>query len=258
MIYNNTTELIKSNCPNLPALIPAYNNPSYTENMIRQLNEYGFNNKDIIILDNFSKSPAMQDTLRKLDKLGCRVVRKFTNDGPREYYLNKKLFDWLPELFILTDPDIEFNSSLPKDFVQTLINVSKEYELYKVGFALDIEMDGIESSIKEINFSPQLTMYQWETQFWQDLIDVTGDGHPIYRAAIDTTFCLVNKSFFEYYSEPMQIGRRCARIGGDFTAQHYGWYENPPISEDEYEYYLSKVPPQWSFSSNEIKRKRGL
>ena len=119
-------------------------------------------------------------------------------------------------------------------------------------------MNGIESNIKDINFHPQLTMYQWETQFWQDVIDVTNNGHPIYRAAIDTTFCLVNKSFFEYYEEPMQIKNKCARIGGDFTAQHYGWYNNPPISEDEYDYYLSKVPLSWSFSSNEVKRKKGL
>jgi len=260
MILHSVKDLIKLDSPNFPVVIPTYNNPTYTVTMIKKLIEYGFNYSDIIILDNFSKYSKMKDVLDFAHQFGCIVVKKFTNDGPREYYKNKELFDWLPEKFILTDPDIGFNKNLPKDFINTMISISEKYKLYKVGFALDIEMDHLngDTNIKNIMFNPRLSMYQWEQQFWSNKLFETEDYDPVYSAAIDTTFCLVNKKFFRDYEEPMQIKDLCVRIGGDFTAQHYGWYEIPPIDKSEYEFYLSQIPPQWSFTSNEIKRRKGL
>lgn len=257
MIYNTIGQMIKEQVsPKLPVFIPAYNNPSYVQNMVEKLINSGFKASDIIVSDNFSKYPGMRDTLENLSNLGCHVIKKFTNDGPREYYLNKKLYNWFPECFIVTDPDIELNDNLPSNWVEILIETSKKYELYKVGFALDI--DGEDLNIKDIMFNQMVNMYDWEKQFYLNIIDVTDDGDPIYRAAIDTTFCLVNKSFARPYQEPMQVKDICARIGGNFTAQHYGWYNNPPIPKDELFFYLSYVPPQWSFTSNEIKRRKGL
>lgn len=258
MIVYSIKDLVELEAPKLPVVIPTFNNPTYMCNMIEQLVSCGFDYEDIIILDNFSRSTIMQEMLSAAGAWGCIVVKKFTNDGPREYYLNKTLFNWLPEKFIITDPDIEFNENLPKNFVSELIRISEIHQLYKVGFALDIEMVGIESNIKQINFNPILSMYEWEKQFWQDEIDKLDDGSQIYRAAIDTTFCLVNKKYFTNYQEPMQIEYKCARIGGSFTAQHYGWYTNPPVTEYEYEYYLSQVLPQWSFTSNAIKQRKGI
>jgi len=258
MIIYSIKDLIQLESPKLPVIIPTFNNPTYMCNMIEQLVDYGFRYEDIIILDNFSRSAIMQDMLDTANQWGCIVVKKFTNDGPREYYLNKSLFEWLPEKFILTDPDIKFNENLPQKFLSELIKVSETYQLYKVGFALDIEMVGINSNIKKIDFNSIFSMHEWEKQFWQDEIDKLDDGSQIYRAAIDTTFCLVNKKYFTDYQEPMQIGYKCARIGGNFTAQHYGWYDNPPMNTDEYNYYLSQIPPQWSFTSNAIKQKRKI
>jgi glycosyltransferase involved in cell wall biosynthesis len=262
MIFSSVNEMIsKIESPNLPVVMPTYNNPTYMAKMIEQLVEYGFSYSDIIILDNFSRSPLMREILDAAgNKFGCVVVKKFTNDGPREYYRNKKLFEWLPEKFFLTDPDIGFNKDLPKDFINTMIDISEEHNLYKVGFSLDIEMDHLngDTNIKNIMFNPNLSMYQWEKQFWNNIFSYTSELDPVYSAAIDTTFCLVNKKFFREYEEPMQIKDLCARIGGRFIAQHYGWYNLPPIARDEYEFYLSQVPPQWSFTSNEIKRRKGL
>lgn len=255
MMYFSVIKMIHGQGPGeLPVVIPTFNNPSYLQNMINQLEKYNLTN--IIILDNWSTNPDMNSLLSKLcDKY--TVVKKFTNDGPREYYLNKKLFNWLPEKFILTDPDIGFNENLPANFVQSLIDISLKHNLYKVGFALDIEMNGIDSNIKEIMFGNLMSMYQWETQFYNHQIDSV-DNQPVYLAAIDTTFCLVNKKFYEPYDEPMQIRDKCARVGGTFIAQHYGWHKNPPMTEEEFDFYLSMVPPQWSFTSNAIKMKRGL
>jgi hypothetical protein len=260
MIIYSVKDLIKLEVPKLPIIIPTFNNPTYMHMMVNQLNEYEFDYNDIIILDNFSKYPEMKIWLDAMSEKGCIVVKKFTNDGPREYYKNKDLFNWLPEKFVLTDPDIGFNKNLPKNFISTMINISENHGFYKVGFALDIEMNHLmgNTNIKDIMFNPVLNMYQWEKQFWKNKLFETNNYNPVYLAAIDTTFCLVNKKFFRDYEEPMQIKDLCVRIGGDFTAQHYGWYEVPPIDKGEYEFYLSQMPPQWSFSSNEIKRKKGL
>jgi hypothetical protein len=261
MKFDSVKHMINSmESPSFPVIIPTFNNPKYLNKMLGQLIDYGFEHKDIIILDNFSKYPVMQTTLNGKIEQGCIVVKKFTNDGPREYYKNKDLFDWLPEKFILTDPDIGFNKKLPKNFINTMIDISEKHGFYKVGFALDIEMNHLmgNTNIKDIMFNPTLSMYQWEKQFWSNKLFETEQYDPVYSAAIDTTFCLVNKKFFRDYEEPMQIKDLCVRIGGDFTAQHYGWYEIPPIDNSEYEFYLSQIPPQWSFTSNEMKRRKGL
>jgi len=262
MIYNTIRQMVKeAKSPELPVIIPTFNNPTYMCNMIEQLRMFGFEYQDIIILDNFSKSPIMQEMLNHAaKKFGCHVVKKFTNDGPREYYKNKDLFNWLPEKFILTDPDIGINPNIPHNFVEILSDVSEQYSMYKVGFALDIEMENLKgnSNIKDIMFAQNVTMYQWEKQFYANQIGFTKTADPIYLAAIDTTFCLVNKKFFTPYDAPMQVKDRCVRIGGNFTAQHYGWYYQPPMTKDEYNYYLSQVSPQWSFSSNEMKRRLEL
>lgn len=257
MIYHSIKDLIAAGpAPELPVIIPTFNNISYLTKMIIQLDEYNIDN--IIILDNFSTLPAMSEILDIYGET-YTVVKKFTNDGPREFYTNKEFYEWLPEKFIVTDPDIGFHKNLPKNFVEILSQVSDEFNMNRVGFALDTEMVGIKSIIKSIPFSNSgLTMYEWEKQFYRQFIGYTETGDSIYRAPIDTTFCLVNKKYHIDHTDPMQISNICARIGDKFTAQHYGWYENPPIDNKEYEFYLSKVPPQWSFTSNVVKMIKGI
>jgi len=255
MLYHSIDKMIKQEKPiGVPVYIPTFNNPEYLKLMIKQLEEYGID--QIIISDNWSTYSEMTILLNKLSKKYI-VVKKFTNDGPREFYTNKKLFNWLPEKFIVTDPDIGFNKNLPKDFIKVLSEISDLHQLYRTGFALDIEMDGIESIIEDIPFSNSgLTMYQWEQQFYIAEIGKTEHNDPIYAAPIDTTFCLVNKKYHIDHKDPMELQNLCARIGGKFIAQHYGWYKNPPISDIGLDKYLDLLPPQWSFTSNSIKSLR--
>jgi len=253
MLFSSVDKLVQTSPKSgIPIVIPTFNNLSYLTKMIIQLDNHNLEN--LIILDNWSTAPGMSEALDAYSEV-YTVVKKFTNDGPREYYQNEKLFNWLPQKFILTDPDIGFNENLPDNFVQILINTSEEHNLYKVGFALDIDMPHLngDSNINSIKFNPVLSMYQWESQFWQNKIGETESGDPVYQAAIDTTFCLVNKNYFTPYHEPMMITDRCARVGGNFTAQHYGWYNNPPASKAELDYYLSRITNKWSFTSNAIK-----
>jgi hypothetical protein len=219
--------------------------------MIRQLNERYVQN--ILVVDNFSSSQKMIELLDRLDKEdNVIVVRKFTNDGPTEFYRNPEFFQWLPQKFVISDPDIGFNPNLPTDFLTVMENVSEELKCMRVGFALDIDMDGVDHNMHDIMFHfTGLTMYQWEERFWQDKVGETKYGDPIYSAPIDTTFCFINKKYDvgDYYNPAV-------RIGGNFTAQHYGWYNTPPIPSEDHEFYLSRIPEHWSETGNAIKRKR--
>lgn len=250
MIYYSIYEMFAAGPPpEFPVIVPTFNNPDYLTIMMDQLQERNIN--DIIIVDNFSTYPPMKPLLDKYAN-DYIVVKKFTNDGPTEFYRNSDFFAWLPEKFIITDPDIGFNKNLPDDFVSIMEETSDQYGCMRVGFALDIEMPDVEHNMHEIMFhTTGLTMWQWEERFWREKVGETKYGDPIYSAPIDTTFCFINKKYDvgDYYNPSV-------RIAGNFTAQHYGWYNNPPISNEELEYYLNHIPGHWSETGNAIKRKR--
>lgn len=248
MIFRSIQEIIKKQtCPDMTVLIPTYNNPSYLRLMMRQLFEKKMN--EVVIVDNNSSCPEMCGLL---DNLGAivNVVRKKTNEGPMEFYLNKDFFSWLPKWFIVTDPDIGFNEDMPDDFLEIMKEFSEKLNLFRVGLALDREMKGVESNIKQIMFRDSgKTMYDWEGQFWACLIGETKYGDAMYDAPVDTTFCLINKE-----NDKGNYYKPAVRIAGRFTAQHYGWYKKPPIPEAENKFYLNSLSGQWSETGNAVKR----
>lgn len=254
MIFYSLDELVIAN-PNIkfPFVIPTYNNPTYLSSMISQIKNFDLK-CTIIVIDNFSDYKPMQELLNSYkDDEDIIVVKKFTNDGPRDFYNNEQFKNWLPQTFIVTDPDIGLNKDMPKNFLAIMEKLSEENKWFRVGLALDIEMPGQEHNMHEIMFhTTGLTMYQWEDRFWQHQCGTTEDGSPIYSAPIDTTFCYINKGYDvgDFYNPSV-------RIGGNWTAQHYGWYINPPIPQEENEYYLSRIPGHWSETGNAIKRRRG-
>ena len=249
MKLDSITSLATANSPNLPVVIPTFNNPSYLKMMVGQLTARGL--FDLVVVDNNSTIEGMSELLDELSS-DFTVIKKKTNDGPTEFYKNKDFYSWLPRWFVITDPDIGFNKNLPEDFIEVMKELSDRFNTFRTGFALDIEMEGIESNIKEIMFIPaRKSMYEWECQFWREHLGVTKYGDAVYGAALDTTFCLVDKSKNkgDYYKPSI-------RIAGRFTAQHYGWYKNPPIKREENEFYLSAIPKHWSETGNAIKKRK--
>jgi glycosyltransferase involved in cell wall biosynthesis len=246
MIYNSIKEMTTSESKKqFAVVVPTYNNPSYLSMMLKQLLDNCLGH--IVIVDNNSTIQGMKNLLKDLSQ-DFTVISKKTNDGPTEFYNNKEFYNWLPDLFIITDPDIGFNKNMPKDFVDVMREISEKNKLFRVGLALDIEMKGVKSNIKEIIFRGNgSTMYEWESQFWRTRVGETKYGDEIYSAKVDTTFCLVNKSNDKkkYYGPGV-------RIAGNFTAQHYGWYNDPPIPENEHKYYLSKITTKWSETGNAL------
>ena len=91
---------------NVPIIIISFNNYKYVQNTITQLEKINPSIlKDIIIMDNNSSEP---NTINYLNTTKYKVVRNSENKGPWiENY--KDFYNSLPNKFIITDPDLEFN-----------------------------------------------------------------------------------------------------------------------------------------------------
>ena len=188
----------------IPIVIICYNNWVYVDNTIKQLKFY---HDDIIIMDNKSTDPW---TIDYLNKINVKVIWNETNNGP---WItpdnNTDIWNTLPNQFILTDPDLQFNKDLPSNFIDYLLEVSNLHNAYKVGFALDISDFELMHQIPNYHFGQNI--YQWEhSQHWTHPL-----GDDLYLALIDTTFCLISKNKNPYNN---------VRIAGNFTAKHIPWY----------------------------------
>jgi len=216
----------------VPIVIVSYNNCLYVKNTVQQLLQFdpAFA-EHIIIMDNNSSDKNTIDYLNKAEK-DIRVVRNASNNGPWVApHANAELYNSLPTKFILTDPDLEFNKNLPRDFIQIMSDLSDKYCAEKIGFALCIN-DPSEMYQNIYIADTGQTIFDHESQFWSKRIE---ESYEVYEAAIDTTFCLVNKAYM--YTE------KSFRIAGDFTARHLPWYRENQILTIYEQYALYKDAP---------------
>lgn len=189
--------------------------------MIDQIRET-WPERPLIIMDNQSTDSYTKNYLGSLND--CVIIYNETNYGPRINPCNHAtLYQELPEKFLITDPDILFSKNMPHDVIETLCEISERHGAEKVGFALDISEPELMYDIP--NYYMGRSLIDWELQFWENPIETT-DRWTLYRAEIDTTFCLVNKRY-----EGSQIH---IRIGGrEFTSKHLPWYrENGVVSRE--------------------------
>ena len=214
----------------IPIVIICFNNHKYVENTIQQLrtvNEAYI--PQIIIMDNCSTN---EDTRRFLDSTPIRVIRNESNNGPWVSPSNNQhVYNEMPEKFILTDPDLGFNPNLPSNCIDILIRIADAHDASKVGFALDISDAHLFWKDNVINGK---TIVEAESRFWVHRIPDT--YYTLYRADLDTTFCLINKRFVDHNS-------RHIRIAGDFTAKHLPWYEKNAVYtvKENYENALGQL-----------------
>jgi hypothetical protein len=165
-------------------------------------------------------------TINFLKDIDVEVIHRKVNTSPQvSIHYNTDVYDMLPDKFILTDPDLEFNIALPNDFVEILSNLSDKYNSYKIGFALDIsDFDKMFPGIYNRGYN----IYDWENHFWQKRI--TDLEYELYNADIDTTFALINKK--NIHNIKINI-----RVAGDFLAKHLPWYIDNKIN-NLYESYI--------------------
>ncbi len=219
----------------IPVLIVSYNNASYVQNMVRQLNAYGILP---IVIDNHSTDEASVETLHRLRREGkAQVIFSRKNYGYLVGFINP-VYELLPQYFAYSDPDLMLNEKLPEDFLTTLKGLTDRYQVFKAGFALEIR-EGLQSATidKYIGY-PQMNKKRydfrsWEAQYWRFVLK-----HPtlqVYAARVDTTFAVYNKAcyFDEFYDG--------VRVGGEYSALHLPWYpEYDIMSAKEKEIYLTR------------------
>ena len=206
----------------IPIVIISYNNLFFVKNFIRQLKRFP---NPIIVMDNKSSYEPLFEYYKQIkQELGSKIdIRLLPENYGSGVYLQLK--HTLPNVFILSDPDLELNSNMPVNFSDILYRLSNKYKAYKVAVALDISEPDKLLNCK--NYTDNKSIVDWESQYWK--VPVKDSDYELYKGGHpqDTTFCLINNTY------PVE---NKIRIAGNFTAKHLPWYKNyleDHIPEDE-------------------------
>lgn len=223
----------------VPVYIPTFNNPTYTTHMIKQLLSWNINN--IFILDNSSSYNDMLSLLDDIEreKIAC-VIRYANNNGPRFIVEDAQSYQCLPDIFCLTDPDLEFNENLPQDFIYTLVECTNKFKVGKAGLALSLDDREHMKSDKIFIDGKHQFIWEWESRFWRELVGTTPDNCNIYKAITDTTFAVYNKNFFQPNTFFNSV-----RISGNYSCRHLPWYKESIVPNDEMIFYRKSQKFSW-------------
>lgn len=219
----------------IPVIVVSYNNGIYVENTVRQLAPYGITP---IIIDNRSSDAATLNILDELARAGrAHVVLSKWNFGHHVGFRDA-VYELLPEVFAYTDPDLQFREDLPRNFLQILADLTREYSVYKAGCALDLLHGETISaatteiaSIDPLTYRKDMSIREWESHFWR--LRLAHDSLEMYAAAIDTTFAVYRKSNY------IGIFLDGIRVAGSFSVIHMPWFpERDLVSAAERASYL--------------------
>jgi len=227
----------------IPVIIISYNNGVYVENMTRQLHSFDITP---IIIDNNSSSKSTRSTLDNLEHEElAHVIRSQKNFGHMVGFL-KPIYDLLPEVFAYTDPDLQLNKNLPENFLAVMEELSKEFSVFKIGFALSLKGHGpIKDSryhschYKPIYYEKHLSIEEYESRYW--VKKLKHDNLELYAASIDSTFAVYRKNNYigDFYDG--------IRIAGDYSAIHLPWFKDLDIltEEDKTSYNDKNISSNW-------------
>ncbi len=213
----------------MPIFVPVFDNPTYARMMLSQLISLGLPN--IYLVDNGSTYRPMLQFLEEADSVAT-IIRNENNPGPREVVLSAFHSDCVPDIFCVTDPDLEFSPHLPGNFLSELALLTKTYKLGKAGFALRLDDAHLMHGNKFTIIGKEWHATQWEAQFWKEPMDPLPDGSPVFRAIIDTTFAVYNKRHFTPNSFYL-----AARVAGNYTCRHLPWYHSSGLPDAEASHY---------------------
>ena len=207
----------------IPIVIIAWNSLYFIQNFINQIKKFP---NPIIILDNNSSYRLLLQyyTIIK-EELGEKITIHLL-DKNYGYLVYEEKKNLLPEIFILSDPDLELHPDMPIDFAEQLLNLSYKYQKRKVGSAIKLlEPEEYEN---ELIYNKSI-----ENVYYSKPIE--DSYYELYKAAIDTTFCLINNNFLQPDFDDS------IRVGGIFTVKHLPWYKNymkSHIPKDEIKVWL--------------------
>lgn len=197
-------------------------------------------------MDGGSTDARTRKVLRQLGA-GCKVITLPDNPGPRFFFEHRPFYRALPEKFVVTDPDLEFNQALPKDFLSTLAQLTNEFGVGKAGFALSI--DGPLLDDEFFMGKKWTTIKDWESQFWTQPLPNSLDVEA-FDAPIDTTFALYDKRFLR-----RKDFFKAIRVAGPYSAKHLPWFSDNPIMEDPADKTLSSKHSNWNLRRSQEKER---
>ena len=208
----------------IPVFIISYNQPSYLRNMVAQLIRLQVSPSEITVLDNASTNPQLIEYLEDLQEAGGGIVRLERNLGPHEIFAPEVGVDW-PEVFALTDPDLEFNPSMPTTFREDLLAIACACRVWKCGLALSL-VDA--EQFLEGTYVSGMSIADWESQFWRHRAEVqreaaellTRASAEVFRAEVDTTFAVYRRDY------PKGSFLESVRVSGSYSARHLPWYRS--------------------------------
>jgi hypothetical protein len=208
----------------IPVFVISYNQPTYLRNMVTQLLRLEVPAAEIHIIDNASSHPAVTEYLREVETQGINVTRLERNFGPHEIFAPEAGVHW-PEVFALTDPDLEFNPRMPATFRDDLCRIASACGVWKCGLALSL--DDAEFFRPGAYVCGQ-SIAEWEKRFWRlkatveepevDLLRRA--GAEVYNAEVDTTFAVCLRD------HPRTSFLQAVRVSGLYCARHLPWYRD--------------------------------
>jgi hypothetical protein len=206
-------EKFNSELNNIPFVIICWNNLTFVKNFVNQIKKY---KRKIIILNNNSEYELLYKYFIDIKNELGDLIEIRTLDKNYGHIVYRTLYNTLPDVYILSDPDLELNKNLPDNFVEILYELSNKYKKYKIGSALNISDK--DQFISCQNYTLGNDIYQWESQFWNNKIE--NEDYELYNANIDTTLCLINNKYYTGNNFD------AIRIAGNFTVKHLPWYKN--------------------------------
>lgn len=223
----------------IPVVINNFNRLTLTRNLANDLYNMGYH--DIHILDNLSTYPKLLEWYSSPDCTSkFKVVRLTQNYGALAVYNSDYINTWLhqKQWIAYTDCDIVLNPRTPQNFIELLILFANKYSVQKAGLAL--QRDDLPDNLYGNHYK------EWEHRYWTDQAQLEKD---VYKADIDTTFCVIKPGQpFDYTA---------IRLAGNFTAKHGPWYTDFHNMDEEETYYLDHSSSNSSykrFYNNEIMR----
>lgn len=220
----------------VPIIIVNYNQLESIRNLINTLIKRGFH--QIVILDNLSTYPPLLEYYERL-KSNPKITMHLLDEnlGHMALWLRKDILQKYGDgYFVLTDPDILIEDSVPNDFMHVFIKLlNKHITVRKVGFSLKID------DIPDY-YPNKEKVKNWEEQFWKEKEQ---NGHFIAR--IDTTFALYRPTFI-YDANGFESA---IRTKTPYSIKHLGWYIDYSNLNEEQKFYFKTANNSSSWLSDE-------
>jgi len=228
---------IKNYCrkSKIPVLICSYNRCHFLKKLIAQLNK--LNIKPIVIDNNSKQKKLLKFYKNKKYRKNFYLLKLIKNYGPNVIY-KPFIFNNLPRYFAYTDPDIEINKNIKKNFLEILKKYTEKYKVQKVGFAINyknLKNVKIRISVRNKNnkIVEKILSLKKEAKKKRKIIE---KNPTVYDTKIDTTFALYNKKFVK------KNKLEALSLGDEFTCKHLPWEKNYYLPKNEHiEYINSKL-----------------